>query len=388
MRRVAIRQLSQPDQRRRERWWARLSHLAPWRGHGGHGRHSAVEAPGRLAGLGARLDGLAHRQRRGDINPPQVSRRTALTAVSLAALAGLYSLDGDSVVPEYPAGRLRVATGPTGGVYFDYGHGIAAVVRHRLPRLRASVLATQGSAQNMRMLAAGSAEVAFCLADSAAAALAGEPPFGRRLDVVALARLYDNYMHLVVLADGPVRTVQDLRGRRVAIGSPGSGTELLTLRLLAIGRIDPDRDIHALRVNVDVAAPALAAGRIDAFFFSAGVPVSAIEKLNGHLRLIALGGLVKGMRRMGEFYSERTIPARPYRLADPVSTVGEPNFLMVARGMDERVAYQLTKALFAGRDELAAAHPEGRRLDRGVAIATYPLELHPGAVRYYREVKR
>ena len=322
------------------------------------------------------------------ISPPQVSRRTALATVSLAAIAGLSSLGGDSVVPPYPSGRLRLATGPTGGVYFAYGRGIANVVRHRLPRLQATVLGTQASVQNMHMLADGTAEAAFCLADAAAAARAGRPPFTRRLDVVALARLYDNYMHLVVRADGPLRTVQDLRGHRVAIGSPGSGTELLTLRLLKVCRIDPDRDIQAQRINVDAAAPALRAGRIDAFFFSGGIPVAAIMALTGHLRLLELGNLVKGMQRFDEFYSERTIPGHPYGLAGPVSTVGEPNYLMVPRAMDERVAYQLTRALFAGRDELAAAHPEGRRLDRGAAIATYPLPLHPGAVRYYREVKR
>jgi TRAP transporter TAXI family solute receptor len=399
-RRAPIRQLSQPDHRGARRPTVRL----PWRRANGCGRHCAVEAPGRLAVLGARACALlrrggpvaprdARRPRRGapagtGINPPQLSRRTALATVSLAAVAGLGSLDGDSVVPEYPGGLLRLATGPAGGVYSAYGRGIANVVRHRLPRLRVTVLRTQASVQNMHMLAGGTAEVAFCLADAAAAARAGQPPFTAPLDVVALARLYDNYMHLVVRADGPLRTVQDLRGRRVAIGSPGSGTELLTLRLLKVCRIDPDRDIRALRINVDAAAPALGAGKIDAFFFSGGVPVAAIMALTGHLRLLELGELVGGMQRYGEFYSERTIPGRPYRLADPVSTVGEPNFLMVARRMDERVAYQLTKALFAGRDELAAAHPEGRRLDRGAAIATYPLPLHPGAVRYYREVKR
>jgi TRAP transporter TAXI family solute receptor len=320
--------------------------------------------------------------------PGRISRRSALTSLTLAGIAGLWGATGDSFVPAYPAGDLRVATGPRGGVYAAYGQGVVAVVRDRLPRLRPAALITQASVQNLRMLAAHRAEVAFSLADAAAAARAGQPPFTGPLDVMALARLYDNCMHLVVRADGPVRTVADLAGRRVAIGSPGSGTELLTLRLLRVAGLDPDRDLTAERINVDVAAPALRERRVDAFFFSGGIPVTAIAGLRVPLRLVDLGRLVPGMRQFGEFYSERTIPGRPYRLGYSTATVGEPNFLMVAADMDERVAYQVTRALFAGRDRLARAHPEGRRLDRAAAIATCPLPLHPGAVRFYREVKR
>lgn len=139
----------------------------------------------------------------------------AAVAVPVAAGRG----GGD----HYPAGRLRVATGPLGGVYHAYGRGLAEAVKGELPRLDPEVSATAASVQNLRLVATGQAEVGFALADSAADAVLGRGSFDRPLPVVALARLYDNYMQLVVRADGPVRSIADLRGRRVDLGAAGSG---------------------------------------------------------------------------------------------------------------------------------------------------------------------
>jgi TRAP transporter TAXI family solute receptor len=135
----------------------------------------------------------------------------------------------------------------------------------------------------------------------------------------------------------------------------------------------------------------LAAGGLDAFFFSGGLPVAAITALAQAIaiRLVGAGDLASKLRdRYGELYSELAIPASAYRLEEPVSTVGVSNYLVVAASFDRELAYLLTRLLFVRRDMLASAHPEARRLDRGAAIDTYPLPLHPGAVRYYREAKR
>jgi TRAP transporter TAXI family solute receptor len=317
-----------------------------------------------------------------------LSRRTVLRGASVAAAA---AMAGCGRAPDYRSGQLRIATGGQGGVYYVYGQGIATAVRRDLPRLEPVVLATAASVDNVRMVAAGSAELAFTLADSAAAGLAGDAPFEHPMPIAALARLYDNYLHLVVSAAGTIRDLAALAGRRVSLGANGSGTELIATRLLGLVGIDPKRDLTVLPLGVDDSARSLASGGLDAFFFSGGLPVAAITALAQAIaiRLVGAGDLASKLRdRYGELYSELAIPASAYRLEEPVSTVGVSNYLVVAASFDSELAYLLTRLLFVRRDMLASAHPEARRLDRGAAIDTYPLPLHPGAVRYYREAKR
>lgn len=313
----------------------------------------------------------------------------AAVAVAVAAVLPVVAGRGDG--DDYPAGPLRVVTGPLGGVYHAYGTGLAEAVRRELPRLDPMVSATAASVQNLRLVGAGEAEVGFALADSAADAVLGRGSFDRPLPVVALARLYDNYLQLVVRADGPVHTIADLRGRRVDLGAAGSGTEVTAARVLAVAGLDPTRDLRQRRLGLDDAVPELAAGWIDAFFWSGGLPTAAVSRLARAvpLRLVPLDGTVRALReRFGDFYVETAVPAAAYGLADAVGTVGVPNYLMVGTAMPAATAYRLTCLLFERRPELVAAHPEARRLNLRSAIATYPVPLHPGAQRCYRELSR
>lgn len=288
-----------------------------------------------------------------------------------------------------PAGPLRVATGGRGGVYHAYGHGIADAVRAELRRLEPEVLSTAASVENLRMIADGDADVAFALADSAALAIAGDPPFHRPRPIRALARLYHNYVQLVVPAGSPIRSLADLRGRVVSTGAIGSGTELIAGRLLSIAGVHPDRDLRRRRLDIAESVRALRLGTVDAFFWSGGLPTAAITELGrGQVDMVDLSDYVAPMRaRYGEFYSEHSIPASAYGLSSEVQTIGVPNYLVVNAAMDEQLAYELTRLLFDHRDQLTRAHPEARRLNRRAAIGTGPVRLHPGAQRYYRETK-
>ena len=314
---------------------------------------------------------------------PPISRRALLGAAAATLLAGC------AAEPDYPAGPLRVASGGTGGVYYAYAQGIAAVVRAALPRLRPAVLATAASVENVQLVADGRAEVGLTTADAAADAYRGQPPFTGQLPVLALGRIYDSYVHMVVRLDRRIGGISELRGRRVSVGPPGSGTELIASRVLPCAGLAVS-DLQAERLDPEVAADAVRSGRLDGMFFSGGIPTGAIADLAAAVPvgLLALGGYVPAMRaRYGEVYVERTIPASTYGLGTPTVTVGVANYLAVRTSMAEPVAYRLIRALFEHRDVLAAAHPMGSRLDRGEAINTYPLPLHPGATRYYRQMK-
>ncbi|KUO20674.1 TAXI family TRAP transporter solute-binding subunit [Streptomyces dysideae] len=314
--------------------------------------------------------------------------RLARVFATALATALLLAGCGGSDAPPRPSGEIKVATGNRGGVYADYGAGYADVVERRLPDASARVLHTGGSVDNLRRVDARQAQIGFTLADSAADAVAGSAPFSRKLPVVALAALYDNYVQLVVRADSPVRSTKALRGLRVSVGSEGSGTALIAERILKVAGLSPDGDLTSLRLDVRESATALAEGRIDAFFWSGGLPTGAITELRRTttIRLVDLGDVVGELTRSyGELYTETTVPAVVYGAQSAVTTVSVPNFLVVRRNMPDSEAYWLTRLLFEGQSQLIRAHPEARRLDRRTAIATHPLELHPGAARWYRE---
>ncbi|MFA7763880.1 TAXI family TRAP transporter solute-binding subunit [Streptomyces sp. NRRL S-448] len=310
-----------------------------------------------------------------------------LLVIALAVMLSATACTG-SDVPDRPSGEVAVATGNPGGVYAEYGAGYAEVIGRRLPSVSAQVVHTGGSVDNLRRVDGGQARVGFALADAAADAVAGHQPFSRPLPVVALAALYDNYVQLVVRADSPVRSVKALRGLRVSVGSDGSGTGLIAERVLKVAGLSPEKDVTSLRLDVRESAAALAAGRIDAFFWSGGLPTAAITELRRgtEIRLVDLGDVVGELTRSyGELYTETTVPSVVYGAQSAVTTVSVPNFLVVRRDMPASEAYWLTRLLFDGQSQLIRAHPEARRLDRRSAIATDPLELHPGAARWYQE---
>jgi TRAP transporter TAXI family solute receptor len=264
-------------------------------------------------------------------------------------------------------------------------------VERHLPALRPRVLATDASIENLQMVADGRADVAFTLADAASDAVRGKGRFPRPLPVVALARLYDNYVQIVVRADSPIRSVAQLAGRRVSVGPSGSGTRLVAERILDIARLSSPRALRRVRLDVAASAKALAAGRVDAFFWSGGLPTRAISDLRRStaIRLVGLGGLAARLReRHDDLYAETVVPRAAYALSSAVTTVSVPNYLVVRRDFDGEAAYRLTRALFLRRADIERSHPEAARLNLRAAIATYPLDLHPGAVRWFREAHR
>ena len=189
-----------------------------------------------------------------------------------------------------------------------------------------------------------------------------------------------------------ISSVEDLRGRRVSVGSPGSGTEVIALRVLEAAGLDPDDDISRQQLGVGESVQAVKDGALDAFFWSGGVPTSAVTDLatSRELLLLPTDQYVDELsRRYGDFYVSAEIEAGRYDGVDqPVKVVAVPNYLVVNRSMDPELAYRLTKLLFDRKAALAEVHPSARRLELDTAPKVAPLELHPGAKRYYDEQAR
>jgi uncharacterized protein len=309
----------------------------------------------------------------------------------VAALTVLLMLAACSA-SQAPGGgnRLSIATGGTGGVYFVYGGALADQITQNVEGVEATAEATSASVDNMQLIGDESSDVAFTLADTAADAVEGREEFeGRPVTAQALAQLYTNYTQVVAPAGSGISSIEDLRGRSVSVGSPGSGTEIIALRVLEAAGIDPDSDIDRQQLGVDESVDAVRDGTIDAFFWSGGLPTGAVTDLATSDQIVLLPTLdyLGALRsQYGEVYEETIIPAGTYEGVDQdVSVIGVPNYLVVNESMDEELAYQITRLLFDQQDALAEAHPEARNLDRNTAPQVPPLELHPGAERYYDE---
>ena len=287
---------------------------------------------------------------------------------------------------------LSIATGGTGGVYYPYGGGLAKVLNENLPGVRATAEVTAASVDNLKLIRDGKADIAFALADTVADAVNGRGAFaGSAVPAASLAVLYSNYTHLVTLASSGISTVADVRGKRVSTGSPGSGTEVIAVRILRAAGVNPDTDVTRQGLGASESADALKDGKIDAFFWSGGLPTAAVQDLSHSsgitIRLLPTGDRVPALQQEhGALYFPLEVPANAYPgVTAPVSVVGVANVLVVNRSMPDQLAYDITKVLFEKQGELAAIHPEARNLTLATAVRGSPADFHPGALRYYKE---
>ena len=175
--------------------------------------------------------------------------------------------------------RLSIATGGTGGVYYPYGGALASLLSSNLDDTEVTAEVTSASVDNMYLIDSGDADLAFVLGDTAWDAVQGNAPFEQPVNGVALATLYNNYTHIVVNSDSGISSVADLAGKRVSVGSPGSGTEVIANRILEVSGIDPESGIEVERLGAAESADAMRDGNIDAFFWSGGLPTAAVTDL-------------------------------------------------------------------------------------------------------------
>ena len=289
--------------------------------------------------------------------------------------------------------RLSIATGNTGGVYYPYGGGLARVISQSVPHVDATAEVTAASVDNLKLIQLGKADIAFVLTDTLDDAIHGRGPFAKMpVKARTLAVLYPNYTQVGTIEGKGINRLADLRGRVVSTGSPGSGTEVIALRVLRAAGIDPARDIRRQALSVNASVDALKDGKIDAFFWSGGLPTASILDLASSigvtLKLVANDDVVAALQReYGDaLYSRLVIPRNAYPgLAADVGVVGVQNALIVHEGMEEQLAYDITRVLFDKKSELAAIHPEARHLSLQAATTGSPAPFHPGAERLYRE---
>jgi hypothetical protein len=288
--------------------------------------------------------------------------------------------------------QLAIATGTTGGVYYPLGGGMANILSRAIPGLSATVEVTGGSVANNQLLAAGRVGLIFTQVDAAVDAAAGRPPFRGQSPIRALMVLYTNRMQVVTTAASGIRTMADLRGKRVSTGAPGSATEVMAFRLIAAAGLDRERDFRAReRLSPAESTNAIKDGKLDAYFFVSGIPTSAITDLGATpgTRLVLIDHdefLPRMIQEHGPVYFPEVIPAGTYPGQDtPNRQVSVANILAVRADMPDAEAEQLVRTLWEARSEIATVHAEGRNialpLQRSAAAG---VPWHPAAERFWR----
>ncbi len=326
--------------------------------------------------------------------PPRISRRHALRVlVAVLAVLGLLTWWLNPFGKPELRGELTFSTGARTGVYHRYGQLLEQALRRDMPGMNVRLEPSEGSLENLKRVASGEADFTVATADAVAKyQLDGKP---RADQLRGVARLYDDYVQLVVPAGSPVQSARDLRGKRVAIGQPGSGVRLIAERLLMAAGLDPVLDVTPVSIGIDTMPTELEAGRIDAFFWSGGLPTNAVHELSERfeIRLVQLGDLVEPLQGSGSparFYRTAVMPQDAYsraRNTSAVATLAVPNLLVTRADADPELTEQLTRTVILSRDRVGRAVHAAQLMDLRTAIYTAPLGLHEGAGRYYRSVK-
>jgi TRAP transporter TAXI family solute receptor len=287
--------------------------------------------------------------------------------------------------------RISITTGGTGGVYYPLGGGMANILSKHVPGLQATAEVTGGSIDNLRLVGSGKSEVAFTMADAAWDAVQGKDKFNNaKVNARALMVLYPNIMHVVTVEATGIKSMQDLKGKRISTGSPGSGTEVMSNRLLEASGIDA-KDFTRERLGVAESVNALKDRKIDAFTWVGGLPTGAVSDLAAtpgmKIHLIDHAAAVDGMnKKYGPLYVKGSIPARTYQGQDAEATTAVVwNILVTSDKTSDRMAYDIVKTLFEKKADLVAVHKDASWIDLKWQSVGSPIPFHPGARKYLEE---
>ena len=291
------------------------------------------------------------------------------------------------------AQNISIATGGTGGVYYPMGGGLASVLSSKVPGMSATAEVTGGSVDNLNLIGTGKPYVGFSMADAAKDAQIGEGKFvGKKVDLRTLVVLYPNLMHVVTVDSTGIKSMKDLKGKRISTGAPGSATEVMAFRLLEAAGLDKDKDVKRERLSVAESVNAIKDRKIDAFFWVGGLPTAAVTDLANtpgtKIVMVDTGEEVAAMnKKYGNLYFVTTIPKATYScMAKDNKVAAVANILVVNANMPDDQAYKIVKAIFDNKLELVRTHQEFMSVSlENQKTKSTPVDFHPGALKYFKE---
>jgi TRAP transporter TAXI family solute receptor len=315
-------------------------------------------------------------------------KKAIIAAVTVTALAmgALGSYSGPAKAEEF----VNVLTGGTSGVYYPLGVALTKIYADKIADARTSVQSTKASVENLNLLQQGRGEVGFSLGDSVAAAWAGDEEAGFKSKLSKLrgmAAIYPNYIQIVARGDSGIKTLADLKGKRISVGAPRSGTELNARAIFKAAGMTYE-DFGKVEYLPFAESVELVKNRqIDATLQSAGLGVASIRDLAATNPIVIVPIPADVVSKVGNaVYVAESIPAGTYDgQTQDVPTAAVVNFLVTHSGVDDELVYQMTKSMYENLGVLAAAHATAKDIKREEATKGMPIPLHPGAEKYFRE---
>jgi len=285
--------------------------------------------------------------------------------------------------------QLILATGGTAGTYYPFGGAMAKIWNTKIAGMNVTAQATGASAENVRLVNKKEAELALVQSDTLDFAFNAKEAFKEPLTgMKAVAVLYPEIIQLVVRADSPAKDFAGLKGLKVGVGAPGSGTEANFRQLCDAYGLAKDA-VSAQFLSFAESAEQFKDKHIDAFIVVAGIPNAAIMDISTQhdIRLLTVSDdIAKKLGQKYPFLSPAKVPAGTYKnQSADISTVAVNAVLIVGAEVKDNVVYSLTKALFDNQAELAMAHAKGKELSIQNAVKGVSIPFHPGAVKYYKE---
>ncbi|AOO64780.1 TAXI family TRAP transporter solute-binding subunit [Sulfurospirillum halorespirans] len=294
-------------------------------------------------------------------------------------------------VSVYAAEFINVLTGGTSGIYYPLGVALSQMYAKAIPDSKTAVQATKASVENLNLLQAGRGEAGISLGDSFSDAYKGDADAGFKapLDKLrTISALYPNYIHFVAAADSGIKSFADIKGKRISVGAPKSGTALNSKKILEAAGINYKDFSKVEYLSYAESVELMKNRQLDVTLLSSGAGVAALRDLATSQKVVFLTIPEEIVKKIDDpAYQVGIIPANTYegQTAD-VKTVSVQNFLVTHSGVSEQTVYTMTKTMFENLDQMVAAHAAAKGISLENAAKNPPAPLHPGAERYYKEV--
>ena len=285
---------------------------------------------------------------------------------------------------------ITIGSGGVGGTYYPLGGAMAEVLNKAGIDVKATSRTTAASKENCRRIASGKAHLGMTMGSTLWQAYTGTGAFKEdgKLPLRILFNMYPAPQHILTIEGTGIKTFEDLKGKRVSIGAPGSGNQVLTRMILEAAGIDPEKDFKMAQLTQPEAAMALKDGNIDAVFWNFAAPGAAVMEVEAvrKVHFIPLPeDLVNKIVEKNPFLLPYTLQPGVYKsITEPVLTIADGNYMIVHENMDKGLAYKLVKTLIENKNAFMdvtpqAAHFVPEEASKGI------IPFHPGAVKYFTE---
>ncbi|TCN27798.1 TAXI family TRAP transporter solute-binding subunit [Mesobacillus foraminis] len=281
---------------------------------------------------------------------------------------------------------MSILTGGTGGTYFPLGGSFANIVSDATG-IDTNAETTGASAENMQSIKDNKGEIAFTQTDIASYATEGKLMFeGNAIDnIQAIGTLYPETIQIVTTEKSGIKTVEDLKGKKVSIGAPGSGTAANAEQILEVYGMKLE-DIQKQDLSFDESVNGIKDGNIDAAFVTAGTPTAAVEELSATEKVVIVpvdADKADALIEKYPYYTKDEVPSGTYKLGSAVPTVAVQAMLVVKSDLSEDVVYDVTKAIFENLDQVT--HAKAEQIKPENALNGVGIDVHPGAQKYFDE---